>query len=41
MYLVAEDPYSGSLVKLAGEVSSEPADGADRHDIQEHPGRAI
>ena len=41
MYIVAEDPYSGSLIKLAGEVSLNPADGADRHDVQEHPRRAV
>ncbi len=27
MYIVAEDPYSGSLIKLAGEVSVNPATG--------------
>ena len=49
MYIVAEDPVSGSLVKLPGEVTlckgaGEVIDGhdlrgagADRHDVPEHP----
>ena len=29
--------FRGALVKLAGEVHAEPADGSDRHDVQKHP----
>ena len=33
MYIVAEDPVSGSLVKLPGEVSLNQQHGADRIDV--------
>ena len=41
MYIVAEDPYSGSLIKLAGEVSLNPETGQIVDDVQEHARRAV
>ena len=53
MYIIAEDPVSGSVVKLPGEVqlcqgAGEVIDGddvrsarADRHDVQEQPAARV
>ncbi len=41
MYIVAEDPVFGELDQARGRSVVEPADGADRHDVQEHPRRAV
>ena len=41
MYIVAEDPYSGSIDQARGRSVTEPADGTDRHDVQEHPRRTV
>ena len=41
MYIIAEDPYSGSLIKLAGEVSLNPQTGQIVTTFKNTPGRAV
>ena len=40
MYIVVEDPESGVLLKLPGEVKLNREHGADRHDLPQHPAGA-
>ena len=41
LYVVAEDPYSGIRVKLAGEAKLNGADGPDHLDVPQHAAGAV